>query len=243
MSDILSFLSSTGIYISALIAVVIGIVSLLVQMGLTSRLKWNTEERVALSKEPPQKREVEQIEGVAIIEELTPAERQYRLLSQYHSQGLEQSKISFWFSLIFAALGFLVLITGIFTMDNGVQFTEQGRAFITLLAGTIIDAVAALFFVQSNKARELMTNFFDKLRADRKLEEALSLCQEIQDGNVQGRLQTLLALKFAEVQFNDSLLTSMLSSPTSVGTDSKLDKVVTQDSKTETKVEAISARG
>jgi hypothetical protein len=35
--------------------------------------------------------------------------------------------------------------------------------------------VSALFFVQSNRARNLMTAFFDKLRQDRSLEEALRL--------------------------------------------------------------------
>src|ERR1043166_127330 len=39
--------------------------------------------------------------------------RQYALLKEYHAQGLAQSKVSFWFSLIFAALGFSVIIVAV----------------------------------------------------------------------------------------------------------------------------------
>jgi hypothetical protein len=46
-----------------------------------------------------------------------------------------------------------------------------GRAAI--IWGTVIQAAYTLFVVQSNRARQLMTEFFDKLRVDRKLDEAL----------------------------------------------------------------------
>lgn len=81
------------------------------------------------------------------------ADKQYLLLREYHAQGLAQSKISFWFSLVFAALGFAVIVSAIFTLQPGERLLDQGRTFISLVAGTVIDAVAALFFVQSNKAR------------------------------------------------------------------------------------------
>jgi hypothetical protein len=40
-------------------------------------------------------------------------EQQYVLLRAYHAQGLAQSKISFWFSLIFASIGFSVIMLGV----------------------------------------------------------------------------------------------------------------------------------
>jgi len=40
----------------------------------------------------------------------SPESKQYILLREYHAQGIAQSKISFWFSLVFAALGFGVII-------------------------------------------------------------------------------------------------------------------------------------
>ena len=141
--------------------------------------------------------------------EKPPEERQFLLLRQYHSQGLAQSKISFWFSLIFASLGFGVIIIAILMMDKEAKLTEQGRAFIPLIAGTIIDAVAALFFVQSNKARRLMTEFFDKLRTDRKFEESLQLADQIPDEILQSKLKIMLAMSFAEVKSTDDILSSM----------------------------------
>lgn len=206
------FLSSLSNILTTIVSIATVIVSIyfLIKQTIRSGQSSSVEE-TNLKNASLQTSSIKELEGIKAKLIQSPAEKQYELLSQYHSQGLDQSKISFWFSLIFAALGFSVIITAVFAMDRSVQFTSQGQTFITLLAGTIIDIVSTLFFVQSNKARELMSKFFDKLRADRKLEEALKLCQEIQDGNIRARLQTLLALKFAEVQFNDSLLSSMLS--------------------------------
>ena len=98
---------------------------------------------------------------------------QYALLREYHAQGLSQSRISFWFSLVFASLGFAIIAFSIvlFTQQSGDTWSGAGKPLFALVAGTIIDAVSALFFVQSNKARQLMTEFFDKLRTDRKLNE------------------------------------------------------------------------
>jgi hypothetical protein len=140
----------------------------------------------------------------------SPADKQFVLLKEYHSQGLAQSKISFWFSLIFAALGFAVIIIAILTMDKGIKFTDQARTFVSLVAGTVIEAVSALFFVQSNKARQLMIEFFDKLRADRKLEESLRLANELPDPVLQSRLKIILALNFADRKSADEFLCSVL---------------------------------
>ena len=45
-----------------------------------------------------------------------------------------------------------------------------------------------------------MTEFFDKLRTDRKLDECLKLADQISDPSMAGRLKALLALHFAEIQ-------------------------------------------
>ena len=131
-----------------------------------------------------------------------PEDKQYLLLREYHAQGLAQSKISFWFSLVFASLGFLVIVSAIFAIDADVSIAGQGRTFVSLVAGTIIDAVAALFFVQSNKARQLMVDFFDRLRNDRKLDESLKLALNISDENLKSRLHAVLALKFCRYKID-----------------------------------------
>lgn len=130
--------------------------------------------------------------------------RQYALLREYHAQGLSKSRISFWFSLTFASIGFAViaLAVGLFLEATPAEtgwLDNAGKPVFTLVSGTVIDAVAALFFVQSNKARQLMTEFFDKLRIDRKLDESLKLAEAIADPSVASRLKAVLALHFAEV--------------------------------------------
>jgi hypothetical protein len=144
------------------------------------------------------------------------SQQQYILLREYHAQGLAQSKISFWFSLIFASLGFSVIMLGVglFLSQDASQMSiaaAQKPAF-TLISGTVIDAVAALFFVQSNRARQLMSEFFDKLRVDRKLDECLKLAGDITDQRIQSSLKAVLALSFAEVVSSDQMLASILGS-------------------------------
>lgn len=55
-----------------------------------------------------------------------------------------------------------------------------------------------------------MTQFFDKLRTDRSLDESLNLSHDISDPLVQSRLQALLALDFAEVKLTDGILSAVL---------------------------------
>lgn len=140
---------------------------------------------------------------------------QNALMQEYHAQGLSQSRISFWFSLVFASLGFsiIALSVGIFLQgapSTGGWLESAGKPAFTLVAGTIIDAVAALFFVQSNKARQLMTEFFDKLRVDRKLDEALQLMKEIDDTAVASKVRGVVALTFSEVALDKLVLNDLL---------------------------------
>jgi hypothetical protein len=148
--------------------------------------------------------------------------RQYALLREYHAQGLAQSRVSFWFSLTFASIGFAVIALGVGIVlqreePSGESMLQTiagaGKPALTIISGTIIDAVAALFFVQSNKARQLMTEFFDKLRTDRKLDEALRLADAITDPNISGRLKALLALHFVDVKVDPPMLQEVTGSP------------------------------
>jgi uncharacterized membrane-anchored protein YhcB (DUF1043 family) len=140
-------------------------------------------------------------------------ETQYEILRKYHAQGLAQSRASFWFSLAFASLGFIIIATAVLTIDRSASLGQQSAAVISLISGTIIDAVAGLFFVQSSRAQRVMQEFFDKLRTDRKLEESLKLVDKIADPELQGKLQVLLALNFAEVNSSADVLTAVLSYP------------------------------
>jgi hypothetical protein len=142
--------------------------------------------------------------------------QQYLLLKEYHAQGLAQSRMSFWFSLIFASIGFAViaLSIGIFlqqSRDASAGWLDNaGKPIFTLVAGTIIDAVAGLFFVQSNKSRQLMVEFFDKLRTDRKLDEALRLASSVADEKTASHLKALLSLNFADIAVDRALFETVI---------------------------------
>lgn len=136
-----------------------------------------------------------------------PEDRQYALLREYHSRGLAQSTQSFWFSLLAASVGFIVIISAVILAAFGLRPGRSGAQVevtvnlvlpaIQLISGLVIEAVSALFFVQSNKARTLMADFFDKLREDRKLDESLQLAEKMADSDLKWRLQAVLSLKFS----------------------------------------------
>jgi hypothetical protein len=62
------------------------------------------EEQVRLAKKL-----VISLEQLQKRESANPTEKQFLLLSEHHAQGLAQSRISFWFSLISATVGFIVI--------------------------------------------------------------------------------------------------------------------------------------
>jgi hypothetical protein len=144
------------------------------------------------------------------------------VMREYHSQGLAQAKVSFRVSLAFAAIGFVVILTAIGISLNSQSPGLGGDATISLIAGTVIEAVASLFFVLSNNARRTMESFFDKLRTDRKLEEALKLTSEMKDPQMQAALQAVLALGFAGSKVHPTTLPGFGFSSTDEATSAEL---------------------
>lgn len=114
-------------------------------------------------------------------------------LTKYYSQILAQSKVSFWFSLIFASLGFAIIVVAAFLYTDG-----SGAATVAqFIAGMIMDAIAGLFFVQSHNAQKSMGEFFDKLRNDRLHMESRKLCDTVEDVAAQDALRVHLSLHYA----------------------------------------------
>jgi hypothetical protein len=76
---------------------------------------------------------------------------QNALMQEYHEQGISQYRISFWFSLVFASIGFAIIALSVAIFLQGTNGKDgwaesAGKPIFTLVAGTVIDAVAALFF-------------------------------------------------------------------------------------------------
>ncbi|BDP30192.1 TRADD-N-associated membrane domain-containing protein [Vibrio parahaemolyticus] len=122
-------------------------------------------------------------------------------LANYYSQILSQSKVSFWFSMIFASLGFAIIVISAFLHTDG-----SGTATIAqFTAGIIMDAVAGLFFVQSRNAQKSMGEFFDKLRNDRLHAESKIISGEIRSQHAQDALRLHLALHYAGVPSSEAV--------------------------------------
>ena len=126
-------------------------------------------------------------------------------LANYYSQVLAQSKTSFWFSLVFASIGFFIIVLAAFLHSTA----ETGSTIARFTAGGVVDAVAALFFVQSKRAQESMADFFDKLRRDRNHVEARKLCESLSKPEAKDALRVRLALHYAEVPTPDAIAESI----------------------------------
>jgi len=162
----------------------------------------------------PQERKAARDLIAAVTE--TPAEKvpfETEQIALYYSQVLGQSKISFWFSLIFASLGFVVIVVAAFLYTSA----NSGAAIIQLIAGAIIDAVAGLFFVQSRGAQKAMMEFFEKLRLDRQQLESRKLCDEIQDPGVKDALRVHLALHYAGINGSQEVSKAVVDAGKAVG--------------------------
>ena len=149
-------------------------------------------------------------------------------VDEYHRQSIAQSRISFWFSLIFAGLGFLIIATSVFTYSDK-------TGYLGVVAGTIVDAIAALFFYQSNRARTLMADFFDRLRSDHKIVESLKLCADIDERSLRDALRAKLSLHFSGLDQTDESLRVILgyrltSTPTAISSGSDRTNNKTSDS-------------
>jgi hypothetical protein len=115
--------------------------------------------------------------------------------------------------LISASFGFIIVALAIFSIKGESGIQNQMAAFVQLVSGTIINAVSVLFFVQTNKSRKLMSDFFDKLRSDRKINESLILVEKIPDKFIQSRAKAMMALSFVGIQLDEKMLVSVLTPP------------------------------
>lgn len=116
-------------------------------------------------------------------------------LSNYYNHALLRANVSFWFSLVFAAIGFGVIIFAFATHDRG----DLWGTVVKAASGTVIDAVSTLIFVQSTNAQKSMSEFFEKLRLDRLNAEARGLIGEIANSERADQLRAQLVLKYAGI--------------------------------------------
>jgi hypothetical protein len=197
MNDLLS----RGIEVTAALAsilVALAIIVTAMRSGLLKRVRFGAFEIEATERERAQAKAL-----VAAVARpgTEPVPFETEQLAQYYAQVLAQSKISFWFSLLFASLGFGVIVIAGFKYTS----TANGAAVAQFVAGIIMDAVAALFFVQSKNAQAAMGDFFDKLRRDRQQVESRRLCESISSPAARDALRVQLSLHYAEVESREQI--------------------------------------
>ncbi len=160
--------------------------------GAVRRIRFGNLE-LAGGKEEAEAKQIESSIRNALTRQEIPFEVEQ--LTNYYSQILAQSKVSFWFSLVFASLGFVAILLAAFLYTDG----KQGTTIAQFVAGVIMEAVASLFFVQSRNAQQSMGDFFDKLRKDRLHMESRKLCDAIDSQHVKDALKLNLSLHYAGV--------------------------------------------
>jgi hypothetical protein len=194
-------LLSQGVEVTAALAsilVALAIIVTAMRSGLLKRVRFGAFEIEATERERAQAKAL-----VAAVARpgTEPVPFETEQLAQYYAQVLAQSKISFWFSLLFASLGFGVIVIAGFKYTS----TANGAAVAQFVAGIIMDAVAALFFVQAKNAQAAMGDFFDKLRSDRQLVESRSLCESISSPSARDALRVQLSLHYAQVASREQI--------------------------------------
>jgi hypothetical protein len=188
---------------TAVLGVVVGLFVLLVIAGVVGRLTRIRVGGIHLEF-PTVEAEAAAIRAATSREKSPEGEDDgFLLLREYHARVLAQSKVSFWFSMVFAALGFGLIVFAVLVSGN------EGQAAVSLIAGVVVNAVSGLFLVQSSRAQRQLVEFFDRLRVDRKLGDALNLAADIRNPIVQSRLQGLLVLGLAEVKLSDEQTTQL----------------------------------
>ena len=216
MDNTLEFLAKSSDAVIALIGIIVSLFAIIgaFRAGVLKRVRFGSFELQASEKDTQEAR--------ALIHAVTTASGdkvpfETEQLANYYAQVLAQSKVSFWFSLVFASIGFLIIVLAAFMHAD----TQGGSTIARFIAGGVVDAVAALFFLQSKRAQESMADFFDKLRRDRNHVEARKLCESLETASAKDALRLRLSLHYAEVEAPDSIAESIMTTCLSSNTKEK----------------------
>ena len=111
-------------------------------------------------------------------------------LSKSYSEALSQWKTSFWFSHVFAAIGFLVLVVAfVFYSDEG-----QIKSIMQIVSGIVINAVSVLFVRQSSSARNDMKSIIEKLSRDKQRTDSIAIAEKMDNEEERNRTLRELAI-------------------------------------------------
>ena len=118
----------------------------------------------------------------------------------HHEETLRQSKLAFTTSIVFAGVGALLIFSMVFVESEAIRSMIKGsggakdqiatnsgidlnKLYSPILGGFIIEAVAALFFVQSQRANRNMATNLHKLTASDKFDFVASQLENLSDND------------------------------------------------------------
>lgn len=109
---------------------------------------------------------------------------------RYHDQGLKQAKIGFWFGIVGASIGLIVIIVALCFLEDKLWGS---------ISGIVIECVSLLIFRISDNAIARMGDFFDILGKDNDKIRAIDLTNSIKDDKTKAELSVKLALHLAGI--------------------------------------------
>lgn len=197
MNEIASLLGMLATVVGAILALLAGLLTRRAAERDTSSARATLRE--VLDSALAQQRNVPVRGGAATDKQRVDASAEQALLNlDYHAQSLGQNKTMFNISLAGAMLGFGVIITGVILALLGMT----DAAILGTVSGVVMEAVAGLFFRESNRARSLMRDFFDSLRVDikneRDLRTALTLVDQVETPATRDALRGAISLRLVD---------------------------------------------
>ncbi|MER6351193.1 hypothetical protein ABT186_04905 [Streptomyces sp. NPDC001634] len=138
---------------------------------------------------------------------LLESDAQESMLTRIYTHGLAQAKLSFFVSLAFAVIGSTVLLFGVWLAilhadTNGNRY----GAIVTQTSGAVIDILAGVFFLQSNRTRRDMGSqgvmLRDDSRFDRRLKAATVLSDNISEERLRNTVRAQIALQLVGGQLD-----------------------------------------
>lgn len=146
---------------------------------------------------------VEQEKLEAVIKQLLPNEpreaAELELLKDFYLMALRRATLSFWFSLIFSAIGFSVIIYTALQLplttsnvDLALSQNEVWSKLLNVVAGTIITATSALIYSISNKSQANANSAFARIRADNETSKMICQIDQIESKEERDQIRSLM---------------------------------------------------
>jgi hypothetical protein len=98
------------------------------------------------------------------------------MLPKFYKQGLSQSSVAFWVSIILCILGVLIIA---FCIVFGSVTGTIDLTLIGSIAGVLINIVGGTIFVVNKQTQKTNVMYYEKLAKRDDIEKAIGLCNQL----------------------------------------------------------------